>query len=148
MPKKTVETFFKESEKEAIVEAIKRAELKTSGEIRVHIESKCKGSELARATQVFKILNMHKTKERNGVLIYLAFADRKFAIIGDGGINKIVPENFWEDIKEMMLNRFARRKFGKGIVEAIDRVGEKLAEFFPYQSDDVNELPDEISFGV
>lgn len=148
MPKKTVETFFKESEKEAIVEAIKKAELKTSGEIRVHIESKCKGSELSRATQVFKILGMHKTKERNGVLIYLAFSDRKFAIIGDGGINKVVPDNFWDDIKQMMLNRFARRKFGKGIAEAIDRVGEKLREFFPHQSDDVNELPDEISFGV
>ena len=148
MPKKTVETFFKEEEKAAIVEAIKKAELKTSGEIRVHIESKCKGSELARAAQVFKILGMHKTKQRNGVLIYLAFGDRKFAIIGDAGINKVVPKDFWEEIKETMLNRFARRKFGKGIVAAIEIAGEKLAEFFPYQSDDVNELPDDISFGA
>ena len=148
MPKKTVETFFKEEEKAAIVEAIKKAELKTSGEIRVHIESKCKGSELSRAAQVFKILGMHKTKQRNGVLIYLAFNDRKFAIIGDAGINEVVPEDFWEEIKETMLNRFARRKFGKGIVDAINMAGAKLTEFFPYQNDDVNELPDEISFGA
>jgi len=148
MPKKTIETFFKEEEKEAIVEAIKRAEKNTSGEVRVHIESKCKGSELSRAAQVFKILGMHKTKQRNGVLIYLAFKDRKFAVIGDAGINEVVPEDFWEEIKVLLLNRFAERKFGKGIASAIDKIGEKLAEFFPYQTDDVNELPDEISFGA
>ncbi len=144
---KTVENFLSDKDKEAILEAIKTAEKNTSGEIRVHIESRCKGSELDRAAAVFKILGMHKTKLRNGVLIYLAFKDRKFAVIGDAGINKVVPENYWQDVIDLMSNYFIRRKFGKGIAAAILMIGEKLKEYFPYQDDDVNELPDDISFG-
>jgi len=148
MREKTVETFFTEEEKDMMTQAIKRAEKNSSGEVRIHIESKCRGSELARAAEVFKLLGMHKTKLRNGVLVYLAFQNRKFAIIGDAGINEVVPKDFWEESKEMMTNRFKNGEFGKGIAEAIDKVGEKLAEYFPYQSDDVNELPDDISFGA
>ena len=131
-----------------MTQAIKRAEKNSSGEVRIHIESRCRGNELARAAEVFKLLRMHKTKLRNGVLVYLAFKDRKFAIIGDGGINEVVPKDFWEESKELMANSFKKGEFGKGIAEAIDKVGEKLAEFFPYQPDDVNELPDDISFGA
>jgi uncharacterized membrane protein len=135
------------SDKQKISQAIKTAELNTSGEIRVHIESKCKINELDRAAHVFSILKMHQTELRNGVLIYLAFKDRKFAIIGDAGINAVVPDDFWESTKELMKSYFLKGEFAQGIIVGIDSVGEKLKQFFPYQTDDKNELSDEISFG-
>jgi len=139
--------FLTESDKKMIVDAIKEAELNTSGEIRVHIESRCKGNVLDRAAYVFKKLKMNKTKLRNGVLFYLAYKDRKFAILGDAGINRKVPENFWDDIKEKMAEKFKEGKFAEGIAEGIKESGIQLKKHFPYQSDDVNELSDEISFG-
>jgi uncharacterized membrane protein len=139
--------FFTEEEKERIVQAIKEAEKETSGEIRLHIESKCKGDPLQRAMKVFAKLKMHKTALRNGVIIYLAIDDRKFAIYGDKGINEKVPENFWEDVKEVMRQHFKENKHVEGLVKGIAMIGEKLKEFFPYQADDVNELPDDISIG-
>lgn len=99
-----------------------------------------------RATEVFASLNMHKTKLRNGVLFYLAIKDKKFAIIGDVGINKLVPENFWESIKNHMQSEFRQGKFTEGLCDGIKMAGEQLKNHFPYQSDDVNELPDDISF--
>ncbi len=139
--------FFTEEEKERIVQAIKDAEKETSGEIRLHIESKCKGDPLQRAMKVFAKLKMHKTALRNGVIIYLAIDDRKFAIYGDKGINEKVPENFWEDVKEVMGQHFKENKHVEGLVKGIAMIGEKLKEFFPYQADDINELPDDISIG-
>jgi uncharacterized membrane protein len=130
-----------------ITKAIENAEHQTSGEIRVHIESKCREEVLDRAAWLFKKLKMHETKDRNGVLIYLSINDRKFAIIGDSGINKVVPEGFWNDIKEMMIDHFKKGEFAIGLVEGIEKTGEHLKQFFPYQEDDVNELPDEISYG-
>lgn len=90
---------------------------------------------------------MHKTGERNGVLFYLAVKDKKFAILGDAGINAVTPDDFWDTIKEEMLELFRENKFSEGLIKGIDLAGEKLKEHFPYQSDDVNELSDEISFG-
>ena len=90
---------------------------------------------------------MHKTKERNGVLFYLAVGNRKFAILGDAGINKVVPENFWDEIKNKMLEYFKEGDFAIGLAEGISMAGHQLSEHFPYQKDDVNELSDEISFG-
>ena len=90
---------------------------------------------------------MHKTALRNGVLIYLSTNDRKFAIIGDSGINAVVPAGFWNDVKELMIGNFSKGNLTEGFVQGIGKVGEKLKEFFPYQKDDVNELPDEISYG-
>lgn len=139
--------FFTKEEKERIVQAIKEAEKETSGEIRLHIESKCKGDPLQRAMKVFAKLKMHKTALRNGVIIYLAIDDRKFAIYGDKGINEKVPENFWEDVKEVMRQHFKENKHVEGLVKGIAMIGEKLKEFFPYQADDINELPDDISIG-
>jgi uncharacterized membrane protein len=89
---------------------------------------------------------MQKTELRNGVLFYLAVEDRKFAILGDAGINAKVPENFWDSIKESMLNKFKNNEFADGLVEGITLAGGKLKEHFPYQQGDVNELSDEISF--
>ena len=130
-----------------IVKAIEKAEHQTSGEIRVHVESKCREEVLDRAAWLFKKLKMHETKDRNGVLIYLSINDRKFAIIGDAGINKVVPEGFWNDIKEMMIDHFKKGEFAIGLVEGIEKTGEHLKQYFPWQENDINELPDEISYG-
>jgi uncharacterized membrane protein len=142
-----VKNFFTKEQQEIIVNAIKSAEKETSGEIRVHLESKCRGNVPERAVKMFKKLQMHKTELRNGVIIYLAAEDKKFAIFGDIGINEKVPDNFWEDVKELMRNHFIKGEFAEGVAEGILRVGEKLKEFFPYQDDDLNELSDEISMG-
>ena len=144
---KIARNYFTKEEKEDITFAIKNAELDTSGEIRVHIENTCKGEAKDQAAYLFNKLEMHKTELRNGVLFYLAVKNRKFAILGDMGINHKVPENFWDDIRNTMLNFFRENKFADGLVEGITMAGKQLKEHFPYQSDDVNELPDEISFG-
>jgi len=143
----SAKNFFTKEERQQIVEAIKEAELNTSGEIRVHIENNCRGDVLDRATYWFGKMNMHKTELRNGVLFYLAVKSRKFAIIGDDGINKAVPDNFWEKIKTSMALRFQQRDFAHGLVNGILETGRALKKYFPYQSDDVNELSDDISFG-
>jgi len=140
-------TFFTSAQKERIANAIREAELNTSGEIRLHVESDCKTDVLDRAAYLFKKLHMHETELRNGVLFYLAVNDRKFAILGDAGINQVVPGNFWDDIKEKMLNCFKKGEFTEGLVEGIQQAGEKLKAHFPYQSGDINELNDDISFG-
>lgn len=144
---KSVKQLFTKEEEQRIKQAIMNAELDTSGEIRVHIENTCNGDVMDRAAYVFEKLKMHKTKLRNGVLIYLAVKNRKFAIIGDKGINEVVPDNFWDDIKRNMLNSFRNNEFTNGIAEAIHMAGKQLKSHFPYQSDDKNELSDEISFG-
>ncbi len=130
-----------------IAKAIEKAEHQTSGEIRVHLESKCTEEVLDRAAWLFKKLKMNETKDRNGVLIYLSVNDRKFAIIGDAGINKVVPEGFWNDNKEMMISHFKKGEFAIGLMKGIEKAGEQLKQFFPYQDNDVNELSDEISYG-
>ena len=139
--------FISKADQALIIKAIESAELNTSGEIRVHIESSCKNDPVERAVFIFNKIKMFKTKERNGVLLYIAFKSRKFAIIGDTGINAKVPENFWDDVKEKLLNAFALGDIVSGLTLAIYMAGEKLKEYFPYQNDDVNEQSNEISFG-
>jgi uncharacterized membrane protein len=142
------ENLFSQEDKNRIVSAIAAAEMATSGEIQVHIENHCGSDVLDRAAEVFETLKMHKTKERNAVLFYLAVADHKFAILGDSGINKVVPENFWEKIKEDMAKSFKEYAFTEGLSNAIQACGQQLKTHFPYdKKGDVNELPDEISFG-
>lgn len=141
------EKFFTQEQKDQIVAAIEEAELSTSGEIRVHVENRCKEDVLDRAAYWFKKLSMHKTEQRNGVLFYLAVVDHKFAIIGDAGINAVTPDNFWDEIKEQMLDKFKEQKFSEGLSLGIMKAGKALKEHFPYQSDDVNELSNDISFG-
>ena len=140
------EFLGKENEK-LIVEAITRAEANTSGEIRLHIEGKCKGEVLDRAAWLFKKLGMQATAARNGVLIYLSVDDRKFAIIGDSGINKVVPAGFWDEIKAMMVSHFKQGEYAVGLINGIEMSGQQLKQYFPHQADDKNELPDEISYG-
>ncbi len=139
--------FFSAEEEALIVAAIRRAERATSGEIRVHIEVGAKAPALAVAERVFSDLKMHETKDRNAVLILLEVDRREFAIIGDEGIDQVVPENFWAAERDLMQEHFKRGAFVQGIEAVIDQIGKKLQEYFPYASDDVNELPDTISYG-
>ena len=139
--------FFTSEQTAQIKNAIVEAELNTSGEVRVHIENSTSKELLDRAADVFEMLKMHKTDLRNGVLIYLALKDKKFAIIGDVGINQKVEVNFWESIKDEMKIRFSQGNFVDGLCVGIIKSGEKLKHYFPYQKDDVNELSNEISYG-
>lgn len=139
--------FFNKREKDEIQKAILNAELDTSGEIRVHIETICEAEVLDRTAYLFKKIGMQKTELRNGVLIYLAVESRKFAIIGDKGINAVVPENFWDDIKNKMAEHFEKGEFVIGLSEGIESAGTRLKRHFPRHSNDINELTDEISFG-
>ena len=142
-----VKEFIGEKGKALIEQAIKDAELNTSGEIRVHLESKCPADPLQRAIYIFNYLKMYNTQARNGVLVYVAVESRKFAIIGDAGINAAVPEDFWDGIKDRMRSSFAAGNYVEGLVEAVKESGVSLKKYFPYQSDDINEQPDEVSFG-
>ncbi len=139
--------FISKSEEKAITDAIALAEKETSGEIRVHIESTCKGDAVDRAVEIFYRLKMEQTKEKNGVLLYVAIKDRKLAIIGDSGINAVVPDGFWDKTKDFLVNHFKESKFTEGLVGAIDQAGQQLKQYFPYQSNDSNELSNEISIG-
>jgi uncharacterized membrane protein len=142
-----VKTFLSKEQQSAIIQAIVDAERATSGEIRVHLENSCNGDVLDCAAHVFKKLKMHKTALRNGVLIYLAVNNRKFAILGDAGINAKVPEDFWNQVKETMTAEFAKGDFTTGLTQGIRMAGEKLRAYFPVMTNDKNELSNEISFG-
>ena len=139
--------FFTKEQQAHIREAITEAEKETSGEIRVHIETHFSGDILDRASWIFKRIGMHQTKERNGVLFYLAVTNRKFAIIGDAGINAKVSEGFWDKIKGIMEDDFREKNFTEGLAKGILMAGNQLREHFPHLATDVNELSDEISFG-
>ncbi len=140
--------MFSPAEQQRIIEAIQGAEKATSGEIRVHVEPHCAGADpMARAVEVFATLGMHQTKLQNGVLFYLAFTDRKFAILGDKGIDAVVPKGFWQETKEIMRSQFIIGHYVDGLRQGIAQAGQQLKQYFPYDGDtDTNELPDDISF--
>jgi uncharacterized membrane protein len=143
-----VQKYFTEENKLQITNAIRAAEMNTSGEIRVHIEKYCKDDVLDRAAYIFEKMEMHKTQLRNGVLFYLAVEDHQFAILGDAGINQKVPGDFWEATKELVLSKFKDGNLTEGLTSGILMAGEQLKTHFPYLKEDVNELSDEISFGT
>jgi len=139
--------LFTESEQEQIRIAIENAEKNTSGEIRICAERNCPApSAFDRAANYFLKIGMDKTSQRNGVLIYIATDDHKFAIIGDEGINKQVPEGFWDSTKERMIGKFRTGSLASGIIEGITAAGEQLQKLFPVQDGDKNELSDDISY--
>ena len=142
----SAEHFFSDAQKAEIRKAIEMAEEKTSGEIRVHIQEKCKGNGVKTAEKVFAQLKMHKTKLRNGVLFFLAIDSRVFAIYGDKGIHEKVPANFWNEISSTMEDHFRKGDFTGGLTHGIKITGEQLAKHFPHQDSDKNELTNEISF--
>ena len=129
-----------------IADAITAAERHTTGEICVHVTPRCRGNVMKRAARTFNRLHLYTTKRRNAVLIFVAYEDRKFAILGDTGINDVVPEGFWDgEVEE--LGRFL--KAGRqvdGLCEVIARIGERLSQYFPGERDDENELSNEVTF--
>jgi uncharacterized membrane protein len=139
--------FFTAEQQQDIRKAIVKAELNTSGEIRVHIDDKCPEDVLDRAADTFRKLKMDRTQLRNGVLFYLAVEDRKFAILGDKGINEKVPADFWDGIKDVLQDHFREERFTEGLCQGIGMAGEKLKVHFPLQGNDTNELNNDVSFG-
>lgn len=135
-----------DQDQEKIKNSIEWAEKATSGEIRVCLEKTCKTSPYERAIECFYDLEMHNTKLKNGVLIYISTEDHQLAILGDEGINKLVPENFWHSTKDLMINHFKEGNLAEGISVGILEAGKQLKKFFPYELDDMNELPDDIVF--
>ncbi|WP_288955984.1 TPM domain-containing protein [uncultured Polaribacter sp.] len=142
-----VEAFLTADEEQEIISAIRIAEKNTSGEIRVHIEATSKLEHSERALEVFHLLKMNNAKDENAVLIYVAVNDKKFVIYGDKGINNVVPKDFWDTTKNVILNHFKKGDFKQGIVDGILTAGSELKAHFPWQIDDENELSNEISKG-
>ena len=142
-----VEDFLTQTQEQQIIDAIRVAEKNTSGEIRVHLERNSEKDPLERAKEVFYFLKMDKTKNKNGVLFYVAVDDKKFSVLGDEGINNLVSEDFWYSIKDAVIQHFSIGSYADGLKEGILATGEKLKEFFPFQTNDDDELSNEISSG-
>ncbi len=142
-----IENFLSKEEEQEIVKAIQQAESVTSGEIRVHLESQIDGNVHERALEVFHILEMNKTDLHNGVLFYVAVKSKAFAIYGDKGINKTVPDLFWERTRDLVIAHFEKGEFKKGLLQGISEAGIQLKEYFPRLTNDNNELSDQISKG-
>ncbi|WP_397444500.1 TPM domain-containing protein [Polaribacter sp. R77954] len=140
-----VEEFLTKQQEQDIIEAIRIAEQNTSGEIRVHIEASSDKDHYERALEVFHLLKMYNTKDKNGVLIYVAVHDKKFVICGDKGINQVVPKDFWNTTKDSIQHHFKKGDFKQGLVDGVLKAGEELKAHFPWQIDDENELSNEIS---
>lgn len=143
--KEVADKFFSKQDEERIVAAIKEAEKHTSGEIRVHLENRTDEPNLKHAQHIFEKVGMTKTELRNGVLIYLAVQDHQFSIIGDKGINELTPDDFWDNIRDIMQDSFRKGEFAEGLVRGITEAGLALKTYFPRGDDDINELTDEIS---
>lgn len=138
--------FLTEAQEQQIIEAIERAEKKTSGEIRVHLEYHCNTEPLERAATIFHELGMDQTELQNGVLLYVATEDHKAAVYAGKGIFKKVTEGFWSDVMQILILHFKKGEHEEGIEEAINKVGKKLMELFPYLKTDANELANELSY--
>ena len=136
--------LFNADEREQIRQSIAAAELLTSGEVRVFFEPRCDGEPVERALVVFANLKMHQTAERNGVLFYLAYEDHKFAVVGDEGIHNKVPHDFWETIRDKCVDDFHEKRYVLGLKAAIAEVGAQLQRWFPRDTNDKNELPDDV----
>jgi uncharacterized membrane protein len=141
--------FFTEAEKRSIIEAISNAERRTSGEVRVFVESHCRYVDaIDRAAEIFFQLKMEKTDNRNAVLVYVAIKDRQLAVFGDEGIHKKVGDEYWNAAVKKMISIFNKENYAEGICQCVKDIGETLYHHFPYDKDtDKNELPDDIVFG-
>lgn len=140
--------WFTPQEHEAIVNAIRSSEKRTSGEIRVFIESRCSFVDpVDRAVEVFFGLKMDQTEDRNGVVLYIAMKDHQLAVFGDKGIHEKVGTEFWNKEVSKMLSSFRKENYAGGIVQIVTEIGEALVIHFPYDNEDRNELPDDIVFG-
>ncbi len=142
-----VEDFLSHQDEQEIVRAILSAEKRTSGEIRVHIEAHTRLDHFERAKEVFHLLKMDNTKDENGVIIYIAVNDKKFAIYGDRGIDKVVAEDFWDTTKNTIASHFKQGNHKEGIIDGVLMAGKELETYFPWLHGDTNELSNEISKG-
>jgi uncharacterized membrane protein len=143
-----VEDFLSASDEARVVEAIRSAESNTSGEIRIHLERTVQDNNaLDRAAEVFDFLHMNNTKHSNGVLIFVAVEDKTLVILGDKGINDVVPPNFWESTKDAIISQFKNKQVAQGLVDGVLSAGKQLQEHFPKKIGDINELGDTISVG-
>jgi uncharacterized membrane protein len=138
-------TFLRKDEEQRVLEAIAAFENRTSGEIRVHLARRASDDIMVDAARTFERLGMTATQDRNGVLFFIGVARRRFAVLGDSGIDAVVPDDFWDEVVDHVRERFRAQDFAGGLVEGIRMAGEALAAHFPVAADDVNELPDEIS---
>jgi len=142
------QSFFTKEEEERMVKAIRSAELQTSGEIRLFVESKCSFiNPVDRAIELFGKLNMHQTQDRNAVLVYIALKDKQLAVFGDEGIHQRLGQSFWNDEVEKIIGQFNQNEISNGICNMIQAIGKALTHHFPHAIDDKNELSDGIVFG-
>lgn len=144
--------FLGDEDFDAIARASANAEAHTSGEIRVHLERRVPrgrrgvvGDVLERARDVFWRLGIQRTRERNGVLIYLAIEDRRFAIVGDEGIHARVGNDHWVSMRDLMVEKLKNQQPGEAILSAISETVRVLREHFPRRPDDTDELSDQVS---
>lgn len=142
-------SLLNEEDTRMVVKAIRHAEQRTSGEVRVFVESHCSWMDaIDRAGEIFFSLKMQKTDQRNAVLVYIAIKDQQLAVFGDEGIHNKVGSAYWNQVVTEMLNSFNKKDYGKGLAECVIQVGDALKTHFPYDKEtDKNELPDEIVFG-
>ena len=144
----SAKNFFSAAQVKDVETAIQLAEKDTSGEIRVHIEDRCKGGDsVICAQKIFRRLKMNKTDLHNGVLFYLAVKDKSFAVIGDSGIHRHVPDGFWDLVRNKMQEQFQQAKFTEGLSAGIEMTGIELKKYFPLSSSDKNELSNDVTFG-
>lgn len=141
--------LFNEEENHLIVKSIRQAEKRTSGEVRVYVESRCRFMDaIDRAAEIFFSLKMEQTEERNAVLVYVAIKDHQLAVFADEGIYKRTGQDYWNKVVSEMIATFNKQDYAKGIAECVIQIGEALNTHFPYDRDtDKNELPDQIVFG-
>lgn len=147
-PPRWVRRLLSDADLEAIAEAIRHAESRTSGEIRVHLERRLPWrtrDPLARARGLFHRLGMHRTRDRHGVLIYVALGSRKLAVVGDAGIHERAGDDHWERVRDLMVERLREGSARDALVGAVDEVGRELARHFPRSPDDRNELSDDVT---
>ena len=130
-----------------IVQALGEAESRSNGEIRVQVKRGFSQDVFLDAKKAFQKLGMHRTKERSGVLIFIAWKSRSFAILGDEGIHQKVGDPFWNGTRDRMQEKFSEGKLTEGILAGVDAAGEVLKKYFPRRADDKNELPDTVTQG-
>ena len=141
--------FFTAEEKQLIADAVRYAEQRTSGEIRVFVESRCKFVDaIDRAAEIFFGLKMEHTADRNAVMLYVAMKDHQLAIFADEGIYKKLGQDYWNNEIKVMISNFNREDYAAGIRQCVTDIGEALHYHFPFDNKtDKNELPDDIVFG-
>jgi uncharacterized membrane protein len=144
-PPDWVRRIFTPDDLEAITAAVASAELLTSGQIRVHLERRSVGDPIAHAGRVFQRLGMDRTRHRNGVLLYVAVDDHKFAVVGDSGIHALVGHGFWDSVRDVLQREFRAGRMREGTIAAVAEIGRVLGDYFPNRPDDINELSDSVS---